>query len=97
MRRLTLAVVALMAVGSLRAADPPREVIEARRAGLNLALTIVEKLDGGEPKRYPGIAAWLEDFRKATKDFDPKGDAAKWPAFNVDAVVSRNPNFWRAL
>ncbi len=81
----------------LRAEEPPvhDELHAGRRVGLTAALTVVEKLEAGDQQKFSGIAAWLADFRKATVGIDLKGEPAKWPAFDVDAVVTRNPHFWQ--
>ena len=75
---------------------PHRELEEARRAGWELALAVVQKLEAGDPKPFPGIAAWLRDFRKATRGLDLKAAPGTWPPVDIDALVTRNPKFWRA-
>jgi tetratricopeptide (TPR) repeat protein len=98
-----LRILSLFAVAALAAARPCRadepaanpDLHAARRIGLTLALTIVEKLEDGDNKDFPRIKAWLGDFRKAIKGIDPKGDAGKWPAFDADVVLTRNPHFWQ--
>jgi tetratricopeptide (TPR) repeat protein len=75
---------------------PFAELNQAQRAGWQLALLIIEKLEAGDQKGFPGIRAWLDDFRKATRGIDLKTAPDKWPAFDVDRLLSRNANFWRA-
>jgi hypothetical protein len=75
---------------------PHRALDEARRAGWELALLVVQKLEAGDSKPFPGIAAWLKDLRKATAGMDLKAAPAEWPPLDVDALVTRNPKFWQA-
>src|SRR5262245_52722065 len=80
--------------------EPPAraslELNAARQTGRQLVLAVVENLESSDPKLFPGIRAWVEDFRKLTKGIGPDPPPDKWPALDVDALVSRNPNFWRA-
>jgi len=81
------------------AADPPKlsaEVSEARRAGLKLAQVVIEQLEMGDQKKFPGIQAWLKDVRKATGGLNPEKVAEEWPAVDVNALMANNPNFWQA-
>lgn len=75
---------------------PTAELNEARRTGWQMALLVVEKLEAGDQKNYPGIQAWLADFRKRAKGIDLKVAPEQWPALDADALLSRNPNFWAA-
>src|SRR5262245_65889631 len=95
-RAMTLFIVSTFVVQT-RADEPPAhpELHAARRVGFTIALTVVEKLEAGDQEKFPGIKAWLADFRQATKGIDAKGDAVKWPAFDADGVLSRNPHFWQ--
>lgn len=75
----------------------PPELNAARRTGWQLSLLIIENLEAGDPKEFPGIQAWLNDYRKIAKGIDPKVAPDRWPVLEVDALVTRNPNFWRAF
>jgi hypothetical protein len=77
-------------------AESYRELNDARGAGWEVTLVVVGKLEAGAQKMSPGIRAWLKDFRKASRGIDVKIAADKWPAMDIDALVSRNPNFWQA-
>jgi tetratricopeptide (TPR) repeat protein len=57
---------------------------------------VIEKLEAGPGNEYPGIAAWKQDFAKATKGIDAEIAPQKWPPLDALALVTRNPNFWRA-
>ena len=50
----------------------------------------------GQKEQYPGIAAFSADVEKAAADLNFKGEADKFPGIDCDALVTRNPNFWRA-
>jgi hypothetical protein len=82
--------------GDRPATSPSKELNAARETGWRLALVVVEKLEPSDAKKFPGIRTWLDDFRKMTKGIDPDTHPARWPALDVDALVSQNPNFWRA-
>ena len=102
MRRLAYVAVLSLSFGSsfTHAQAPPAEGANAlaagRESGLQLTKLVVEKLPAGENDEFPGIAAWKADFAKATQDRDQAAAPAKLPAVDVDALVTRNPNFWRA-
>ncbi len=72
------------------------ELEQARKTGWELASLILSTLEAGDKKKWPGATAWLAEFRKATKGIDLKIPVEKWPAFDVDALVTRNPQFWVA-
>src|SRR4051812_11842158 len=96
---LVVAPLILSATMRAAAAEPPKpsvEVSEARRAGLKLARVVLERLEADDQSKFPGIRAWLEDLRKATRAMDPEKPAEGWPAVDVDALMAHNPNFWRA-
>lgn len=84
-----------------RGAAPPTkgsspELNEARQASWQLVLLVIEKLNNGDAKTFPGIAAWLKDFQRVAKGIDVKLTPDQWPAMDVDALVTRNPNYWQA-
>jgi len=83
------------------AAEPPATptlpaLNEARKTGWELAMIVVEKLEAGDNNKWPGIAAWLKEFRNATKRIDLKTSPEKWPRLDVDSLMTRNPKFWDA-
>jgi tetratricopeptide (TPR) repeat protein len=78
------------------AAEAISDLDAARRTGWKTAFTVIEKLDEGDHKDFPGIEAWLKDFRKQTQGLDCKAAPEKWPAVDIEALVTHNPNFWRA-
>jgi hypothetical protein len=87
--------------GQLGAAapEPPqtgRELQEARRIGWELAMEIVEAMEAGERRGFPGIEAWLKDAHKVAKGNGPKPLAEPWLLLDGDALVTRNPHYWQA-
>jgi hypothetical protein len=75
----------------------PPELREARRTRWQMATLIIENLKEGDLKNYPGIQAWLNDFARAAKGVDPKAAPALGAVLDVDALTTRNPNFWQAF
>src|SRR5258708_3256164 len=84
------------------AADEPApktsfpELEQARRTGWGLASLVVANLEAGDNEKWLRIREWLTEFRKATKGIDLKTPVEKWPAFDADALITRNPRFWAA-
>jgi hypothetical protein len=90
-----------LAASPLRAQPPPpeeavKELREARRAGWQLASLTLQALGAGDQTDYPGIQAFLKDVRAVSKEIDPASPPKRAPVFDADALVTRNPNFWRA-
>jgi hypothetical protein len=84
-----------------RADDPPKlepypELLKSRKTGWQVAELVFENLEAAKADEFPGIHAWLQDLRKATRGVDLKTPVEKWPAFDVDALVMRNPHYWQA-
>ena len=69
---------------------------EARHGGWLAVSQVVPALEAGDAKEFPGGVAWLADFHRATKGIDADADPATWPMIDVDALVTNNPNYWRA-
>jgi tetratricopeptide (TPR) repeat protein len=95
---LVLAVSLAMCQFSQRsvAEEAKNDLNAARQSGWQVALLVVDKIEKGDQKDWPGIQAWLKDFRKQTQGLDHKASPEKWPKVDVDALVANNPNFWRA-
>jgi tetratricopeptide (TPR) repeat protein len=72
------------------------ELTFARQLGWHMAMHVVEHLAASKQPGFPGIEAWLNDFGKQTKGLDPNDAPEKWPAVDIDALATHNPNFWRA-
>jgi tetratricopeptide (TPR) repeat protein len=82
---------ALVAADSNR----PPSYEEARAASWMLACILIEGLEQGDAKQFPGTHAWLKDLRTQTKGIDKNVPVTKWPKVDVGAFVDHNPNFWR--
>src|SRR5262249_21361291 len=72
------------------------DLARARQVGWQAALMVVEQFESKKVPGFPGIEAWVSDFRKQTKGLDPSADPAKWPKVDVNALSTHNPHFWRA-
>lgn len=71
-------------------------LVEARQFGWLAIASIIDNLGESDPKKFPGLRAFAADYAKATRGLDPRRPPEEWPAVDVDALVTRNPNFWRA-
>ncbi|AGA28949.1 tetratricopeptide repeat protein [Singulisphaera acidiphila] len=71
-------------------------LVEARQFGWLAVASIIDNLGKSDPKKFPGLRAFSEDYAKATRGLDPSRPPEEWPAVDVDALITRNPNFWRA-
>ena len=71
------------------------ELNEARKSGLFYAAMIVERLDTGDANRFPGIKSWLEDYHKVINSLPLNKSNEDWGPLDLDALVSKNPHFWR--
>ncbi len=72
------------------------ELAAARRAGWDVARTIASGMAAADLKRFPGVQAWLKEFRTVEAKFDATTASASPPAFDVDRLVTRNPAWWLA-
>lgn len=69
---------------------------EAQRAGWDTASILAQGMAAADPKRFPGIHAWLKDYRASGGTLGKRSAAAPLPKLDVDRLVARNPAFWRA-
>jgi hypothetical protein len=86
----------LAARGDESAVKSTAEINEARRMGWLMAAAVVKVMKTSDLGAFPGLVPWLEDYDNVAKGIDEKIAADAWPALDVDALVTRNPNFWRA-
>ncbi|HWE38645.1 MAG TPA: hypothetical protein VG406_19000 [Isosphaeraceae bacterium] len=84
------------AVGPALAKTPEARLAAARRYGWKVAEYVVKNLESSDERRFPGLRAFARDYREATKALDTSAEAGSWPAIDLDALVTRNPNFLRA-
>ncbi len=77
---------------------PPEEPRDAaRREAWTSAVLIVSLLEQGDNASYPGIRAWLDDFRLVAATTPPPEIGKPFPAVATDELVTRNPHFWAAF
>src|SRR3954464_3561483 len=73
--------------------NAPPSYEEARKASWTLTNILIEPLEQGDAKQWPGTHAWVKDLRTQTKGVDKDTPIAKWPKVDVGALVDHNPNF----
>lgn len=100
---VSAAIILAVCARPLHAGDPPAAgagpdpaLAEARLVGWRAASVIVGSLEAEKQRKFPGIEMWLADFRKVAEKVDPEAPAEALPAIDADALITRNPNFWRA-
>jgi len=86
--------------GPVRAASTPvpgsLHVLEAQRMGWDIASVLAQGMSAADPKRFPGIHAWLRDFRAAGGIPGRRSGTEPVRRMDVERLATRNPNFWRA-
>ena len=75
------------------AASNQNELAMARQCGWDVALAMIERIESNKVPGFPGIQAFLADFRTQTKGLDPHKDPERWPKVDVDALTTHNPHF----
>lgn len=76
--------------------DVKSVMCNARQTGWQLAMMTVDSLKQGNLTDFPGIRAWLDDFEDATQGIAADVSPDNWPPVNIDALLTKNPNFWQA-
>jgi hypothetical protein len=76
-------------------AKAPPSYEEARQASWILTSSLIEILEEGNAKQWPGTHDWLKDLREQAKGIGKDTPVAKWPKVDIDALLDHNPNFWR--
>jgi hypothetical protein len=90
-------VVCMSAAGPRAQVDAsPHELHKGRQSGWRMAQLVIEKLQKIDATKFPGIHAWLKELQDATQGVDVNVAPDKWPALDLDKMVTRNPMFWRA-
>ncbi|MCH2181990.1 MAG: hypothetical protein MK108_08295 [Mariniblastus sp.] len=74
-----------------------KEIDGMRRYAWVISESIANALQQAPTDQFPGIHAWLADFRQARQAIDPETDPGQWEAIDLEALVSRNPNYWSAV
>jgi len=75
--------------------EDPREV--AKWEAWTSAVLIVSLLEQGDQSAFPGIHAWLDDFRQVAATTPPPTAGQPFPTVDAYALVTRNPDFWSAF
>jgi hypothetical protein len=84
--------------GPGRCAEPiPPEIQEARSIGWQAARLVADKLWQSDRKVFPGIAAWLPDFRQTAARIGLEGSPDRFSPVRIDTLVTKNPRFWAAF
>ena len=82
------------AAGAL--AEPFAELQAAQRAALETVGILAHGMTGADPRRFPGIHAWLKEYRAVGGFVGKPPQATPRPKLDADKHVSRSPVFWRA-
>ena len=77
-------------------AEPFAELRSAQRMGWDTASILAQGMAGSDPRRFPGIHAWLKEYRAIGGVPGKRAATAVIPKFDVDRLVTRSPAFWRA-
>jgi tetratricopeptide (TPR) repeat protein len=98
---IVLAIVCLVAAASHSAQREKQpsylEMDEARKSGWEMVRVVMDRLEVDDQNAFPGIQAWLKEFQQTTRGIDLKTPPSQWPVLDVDALATRNANFWRAF
>lgn len=89
----------ITSVGPARGAAAPTAlsaVQDAQRAGWDTASVLAQGLAAADPKRFPGVQAWLKEYRTTGGVPGKRAGPGPIPKIDADRLVSRNPAFWRA-
>lgn len=64
--------------------------------GWDIAAVLAQGMMAADAKRFPGIHAWLKDFRAAGGTPGKRSGPEPVRRIDTERLVTRNPNFWRA-
>lgn len=92
-RALLLVLLCCAGVASSRADDPRQQ---AKREAWGWAVLVASVLERQDNNAFPGIRAWLADFRRLEAAMPANDAVTPFPALEADTLVSRNPRFWSA-
>jgi hypothetical protein len=76
--------------------EPLAELRAAQVLGWDIAALLAQGLAGSDAKRFPGLHAWLKDYRAAGGVPGKRLGSGTLPRLDPERLVTRNPNFWRA-
>jgi hypothetical protein len=69
---------------------------DARKFGWKAIAPFMDNVEQSDPVKFPGLRAFAAEYRKACQGLNLDQPLAKWPPVDIDAIVTHNPNFWRA-
>jgi len=78
------------------AAEPMPELQGAQRAAWQTVAVLAQAMTGSDPGRFPGLHAWLKEYRAAGGPIGKLADAAPLPKIDAERSLLRGPTFWRA-
>lgn len=96
MRALIAILLCLTALSRPSWAALPPAIQEAQRAGWDTASVLAQGLAAADPKRFPGMQAWIKEYRAVFGAPGKRAGSGPVPRIDVDRLVTRNPAFWRA-
>jgi len=97
--RALIAILSLMLFGAAESAAPPAalaSVQEMQRAGWDTASVLAQGLAAADPKRFPGVHAWLKEYGAVGGLPGKRVGPGTSPKIDADRLTTRNPAFWRA-
>jgi hypothetical protein len=77
-------------------AEPFPELQAAQRAAWETVGILAQGMAGSDPGRFPGIHAWLKDYRSLGGSSGKPPQNAPLPKIDPQRHISRSPVFWRA-
>jgi hypothetical protein len=77
-------------------AEPFAELQAAQRAAWETVGILAHGMTGSDPRRFPGIHAWLKEYRTLGGTIGKLAPNAPLPKLDPERHVSRSPVFWRA-
>ncbi|MPZ44501.1 MAG: hypothetical protein GEV05_14080 [Betaproteobacteria bacterium] len=76
--------------------EPFPELQAAQRAAWETVGILAHGMTGSDPRRFPGIHAWLKEYRSLGGSIGKPPQNAPLPKLDAERHVSRSPVFWRA-
>jgi tetratricopeptide (TPR) repeat protein len=74
-----------------------KEIDGMRRYAWVMSEGVAGTLEKSPADKFPGIHAFVRDFRDARKEVDSEKDPSEWKTIDVEALAIRNPNYWSAV
>ena len=94
---LLVSCLSLFSMGAASAlAEPFAELQAAQRAAWETVGILAHGMTGSDPRRFPGIHAWLKEYRSLGGSIGKPPQNAPRPKLDADKHVTRSPIFWRA-